>query len=105
MRPGNLSVSRTLGDLSNKLPGECEVIIHDCEVSITRVDSSCLFMIFGSDGLWDVMSSQDAVDYVYRKITVQKVPHREVARKLVQRALDLGSKDNCTALIVYFSHW
>ena len=105
VRPGNLSLSRTLGDLSNKLPNEPEVIIHDCELSITKVDSSCLFLIFGSDGLWDVMSSQDAVDYVYRKITEHKVPHREVAKKLVQRALDLGSKDNLTVLIVFFAHW
>ena len=55
---GGLSLSRTLGDMSTKVPPNNGLIIHDCEMSITPIDASCLFMVFGSDGLWDVMNSQ-----------------------------------------------
>lgn len=75
------------------------------ELTITQLDGDCLFLILATDGLWDVMSSDEAVEYVYRKLTVRRMSQHEVARKLVARALRLGSSDNVTALVVFFTQW
>ena len=59
------------------------------------------FVILASDGLWDVMSNQDAVDFV------QQNPHlaadaMAAARALVMLAYQLGSMDNITVLFIRF---
>jgi serine/threonine protein phosphatase PrpC len=42
-------------------------------LTITQLDGDCLFLILATDGLWDVMDSEDAAAYVYRKLAVRKV--------------------------------
>jgi protein phosphatase 2C family protein 2/3 len=102
------SLSRTIGDASVKKqqPGIRDALVLSApELTITQLDGDCLFLILATDGLWDVMSSDEAVEYVYRKLTVRRMSQHEVARKLVARALRLGSSDNVTALVVFFTQW
>jgi serine/threonine protein phosphatase PrpC len=64
---GSLAVSRALGDIQLKEQGNLNlkgVLLPDPELSCffpTAVDH---FMIIATDGLWDVLSSQAAVDHV-----------------------------------------
>jgi serine/threonine protein phosphatase PrpC len=51
------------------------------------------------------MTSAEAIEYVYRKVVIRKVPPQDVARKLVTKAIRMGSDDNCTALVVFFTQW
>lgn len=69
---GSLAVSRALGDSQLKIPGK-RVLIPDPEVTSFRPNavettSGGLeideFVIIATDGLWDVMTSQAAVDFV-----------------------------------------
>lgn len=59
------------------------------------------FVIIACDGLWDVMSSQQAVNFVRRQLA----EHGDLVRaanELVQKSLELFTIDNVTAIIVGF---
>ncbi|KAG2493753.1 hypothetical protein HYH03_007975 [Edaphochlamys debaryana] len=57
------------------------------------------FLILGSDGLWDVMSGQEAAGLVYDTV---KDPTM-AAKRLVCEALMRGSADNVTALVIFLT--
>ena len=56
------------------------------------------FIIVASDGLWDCLSNQQAVNFVRRRLIIHKCAQR-VAGELVQEAIDQGSRDNTSAII------
>jgi serine/threonine protein phosphatase PrpC len=68
------------------------------------------FAIIATDGLWDVLSPQAAVNFVRKQLgrpdqkssSKYEVDFHEVAVRLVKEALARGSVDNVTALIVAF---
>lgn len=88
------------------------------------------FIIMGSDGLWDVLKYQEAVDFVKTeraKILAGDAGNasagadamdtsagiasagdadaaRSVSRRLVDEAVRKDSKDNITAVVVFFKH-
>ena len=52
-----------------------------------------------SDGLWDVMESEEVANYVKRRLS----EHGDVGRatkELVDKAINSGSHDNVTVIIV-----
>ena len=64
------------------------------------------FIIIACDGLWDVMSPQDAVNFVLSQSYDVDMKHINqkvnIARKLAERAIELESGDNVTCIIVFF---
>lgn len=58
------------------------------------------YIILASDGLWDVMSSQDVVDYVLTQSKDPKTTPGLLASNLVKEALTRRSGDNITVLVV-----
>ena len=66
-----------------------------------KVKSTTEFMIMASDGLWDMMSNQEAVNFARHQLSVHKNADL-AAQKLVQKAMARGSHDNTTALICVF---
>ncbi|KAB1201611.1 putative protein phosphatase 2C 49 [Morella rubra] len=74
------------------------------QVVLTEDDE---FLIIGCDGIWDVMSSQEAVSLVRRGLRRHDDPE-QCARDLVMEALRLNTFDNLTVVVVCFSsldHW
>lgn len=61
------------------------------------------FLIIASDGLWDVVSSAEAVTRAKGALAAGKNAS-EAAEELCDLALKLGSSDNVTAVIVQFIH-
>jgi protein phosphatase 2C len=57
---GNLSLSRSLGDVYQR-----PYITNDPDIRTVTTQSEDEFIICATDGLWDVMSSQDAVDFIH----------------------------------------
>jgi len=57
---GNLAVSRALGDRLERpyVSSEPDIVVHPMNKNEDR------FVVLASDGLWDVMTSQDVVDFV-----------------------------------------
>jgi serine/threonine protein phosphatase PrpC len=68
---GNLAVSRALGDKPERPFVSSEVEI----ITTPRKPGEDRFIILASDGVWDVLSSQDAVDFV-RQIMSGSVGNR-----------------------------
>jgi serine/threonine protein phosphatase PrpC len=59
------------------------------------------FMILATDGLWDIMSPQSAVNFVRKKLSEHN-DLQQAAKELVREAISRGSVDNVTVLIVTF---
>lgn len=94
-RIGDLSLSRAIGDLDNT-----PYVTHKPELFRYRINANDKFIIFACDGLWDVMSNKEAVDFV--------IMHKEgryggnIAKKLAEHAIQKGSYDNVTIIIYFF---
>ena len=55
-------MARTLGDLHGHKIG----ISSDPEVEVWDVDGNDVFVVIGSDGVWDVISSAEAVGFIFK---------------------------------------
>lgn len=119
---GEISVSRSIGDpiYKNFIPGqvvqeyfcwpeghdmifEADLVIPLPECKIIQITPQQEFVILASDGLWDVLSLQDAVDIAKEAFRKGK-DCPETAEELCKLAIDLGSSDNVTVVIVKFKH-
>lgn len=108
-----LSVSRSLGDL-DAVP----YITHIPESFNYQLKANDKFIIMACDGLWDVIRSEEAVNFVVdhftnNNINMYKIPHvypdprtadnKNIARKLAEYAIARGSTDNVSILIIFFN--
>ena len=59
------------------------------------------FAILGSDGLWDSIDPQSAVNFVRKRIN-RKMQFQSIVEELVEEALNRGSVDNVTATVLVF---
>ncbi|PRT52546.1 Protein phosphatase 2C 1 [Wickerhamiella sorbophila] len=89
---GGLAVTRTLGDLAYK-PYACAIPF----VNYGYINNEDEFVIIASDGLWDVMTPQDAVAKARNLGTAS-----EMASELVEYAIKKSSRDNITCGVVLF---
>ena len=87
---GILAVSRGLGDFDLKSKG------LTCEPHITKklIDHNINYCVLASDGVWDVLSPDEVA-----KIT-QTHKIDEMAKEIVETAMDRGSEDNISCIVV-----
>jgi len=100
---GNLAISRAFGDFSYKPAHElhqelCRVTAVPEVMTVTCRRGDWLFL--GCDGIFDVQSNSDVKDFVTQRSDRDE---NEVVTSILQHSLSLGSKDNCTGLLVRFS--
>lgn len=89
---GQLAVARAFGDLSLKVHLSSEPDVRD-EI----IDDKTEFLVLASDGLWKVMSNQEAVD------AIRHIEDPQVAAKhLTEEALKRKSKDDISCIVVKF---
>lgn len=99
---GVLSVTRALGDWDMKFPqGSASPLIAEPEFRQVLLTEEDEFLIIGCDGIWDVMSSQQAVSLVRRALRRHDDPEQS-ARDLVMEALRLNTYDNLTVIVICF---
>ncbi|CAN4107096.1 unnamed protein product [Withania somnifera] len=100
---GDLAITRALGDWYMKLPvGSASPLTAEPEVKQLLLTEDDEFMILGCDGIWDVMSNQEAVNIVRRELRLHNDPQQS-ARELVNQALCKDTDDNLTAIVVCFT--
>jgi len=100
----SLAVSRAIGDIMFKpseettagKPSGLTAIPHVQVITLTNEDE---FVLLACDGVWDVFEYQEAVDFV-RKILNETHDAKTAAKEIAQKALDKGSRDNITALVI-----
>lgn len=103
---GELTVARALGDWHiDGLKGE-GVGDDGPLTAVPEVHEVCLseedeFLIIGCDGLWDVFTSENAVDFARRRLQQHNDPLL-CSKELVKEALLRDTNDNLTVLIVCF---
>lgn len=86
---GNLALSRSVGDYYERPFVNC-----DPEVTITALADAGLVVV-GSDGLWDVFSSEDLAAFIF-----SLPPDIDTASQVVSEALRRGSSDNISVVIL-----
>lgn len=97
-----LSVSRAFGDLSAS-----PYVTNIPDMYMYKLSMNDTFLILACDGLWDVLTNQEVVNFViencYDMETKQYKRGREnIAKKLGEYAIKKGSQDNVTIIIVFF---
>ena len=112
-RVRNLSLSRAIGDRFAKpvVSGEVEIKRYP------MTEEGDEFVIVASDGLWDVLSSQETVDFVKRKLEaipsgrtvlteaemerMKYARRKNMSRHVANEALRKGSGDNICVVIIW----
>lgn len=92
-----LAVSRAFGDVPLKTP--TPLVSCEPEVKRFRVERDDLFIVVACDGIWDVLSNQDAVAIGLQHFT----DAQRAADAIVKEAYRRGSSDNLTATVVQFT--
>lgn len=89
---GQLAVARAFGDRSLK-----KHLSSDPHVAEEVIDESSDFLILASDGLWKVMTNQEAVDEIKDFKDAQAA-----AKHLTEQAVNRRSKDDISCVVVKF---
>lgn len=111
-RVKDLSLSRAIGDRFAK-----PVVSSEAEIECFPIDEeNDEFFLLGSDGLWDVMTSQEVVDFVHEMlecptqsvktkkgkiVLTPEFRRRKMARFVAHEALERGSADNVCVILVW----
>jgi protein phosphatase 1L len=100
-RINDLSVSRAFGDKES-----CKYVTHLPDIYKYKIINKDRFIIIACDGLWDVVSSQDAVNFIlkncYDSVMKRINPNINISNKLAEYAIAKGSGDNVTCVVVFF---
>ncbi|KAG8639392.1 probable protein phosphatase 2C 27 isoform X1 [Manihot esculenta] len=102
---GLLGVTRALGDWhleGMKIKGEMVgPLIAEPELKLVTLTKEDEFLIIGSDGIWDVFSSQNSVSFARRRLQ----EHNDVklcCKEMVDEAIKRGASDNLTVVMISF---
>ena len=90
---GSLAVSRAFGDAGLK-----RWVLAEPAVARVPLRAGCEFLVVASDGLWDKVSNQEAVDVVARGRNAAAVARS--CAELVDMARRRGSRDDVTVMVV-----
>jgi len=91
---GQIMITRSLGDHLMK-----EYIIGTPYVHFEKLTEKDTVLILACDGLWDVVSDQGAADLVLDSANCS-LSSTELSKRLLVKALDEGSTDNLTVMVV-----
>lgn len=105
---GSLNLARAIGDVEFKqnkyLPPDRQIVTAWPDIQIVDLTSDDEFLILACDGVWDVMTSQEVVDFVHEHIQEAKVIS-SVCERLLDKCLAPSTVfgegcDNMTVVIV-----
>ncbi|KAI1896981.1 hypothetical protein AGOR_G00100510 [Albula goreensis] len=113
---GGLNLSRAIGDHFYKrnkaLPPEEQMISALPDVKVLTLNEDHDFMVIACDGIWNVMSSQEVVDFVSKRIKADENGEVRALSSIVEELLDHclapdtsgdgTGCDNMTCMIITF---
>lgn len=83
-------------------PGTGGPVIATPDICAEVITPMTEFAILATDGLWDVVTPQGAVNCVRKRLAKKGSDLQNAAQDLVQEALSKGSVDNVTVVIMSF---
>lgn len=97
----DLSLSRAFGDLDAR-----PYVTHKPDIFRYEICKSYKFIVLGCDGLWDVLSNQEVVDFICEhcmnvKTGKMMFNKQNIAHKLAEYAIKRGSFDNVSIIIIF----
>merc|ERR1712137_577317 len=102
-------MGRAFGDEEYKVQYDSSgkyLVIAEPEIRVERLTPQDEFLFMACDGLFDVFSSQEAVDFIYARLAAmpqnEQDPQRAVQDIVHEAIHDRRSRDNVTALLVTF---
>ena len=100
-RINDLSVSRAFGDKESS-----KFVTHRPDMYKYKITNKDKFMVIACDGLWDVVSPQEVVNFVIKNCYdcgMNRINHKiNIARKLAEFGIERESGDNITCIVVFF---
>ncbi|KAH8272027.1 hypothetical protein KR018_007036 [Drosophila ironensis] len=109
---GGLNLSRAIGDHAYKnnldLPAEAQMISALPDIRRLVITPEDEFMILACDGIWNYMSSKEAVDFIRLRLQNRSLKLSQICEELFDHCLapntmgDGTGCDNMTAVIVKF---
>jgi len=99
---GSLAVTRSLGDFEMKSSTEC--LINTPYLTRTEILDTDKFLVMASDGIWDSITDSDlfgivnSIDFNSNDLVTNNT--KNLAKILVAKAMDLGSKDNISCIAI-----
>ncbi|KAL1217847.1 putative protein phosphatase 2C 30 [Cardamine amara subsp. amara] len=98
---GTLAVSRGIGDRCLK-----EWVIAEPETRTLQIKPEFEFLILASDGLWDKVTNQEAVDVVRPYcVGVENPKTLSACKKLAELSSKRGSLDDISLIIIQLQHF
>jgi len=93
---GRLECFRTIGDADV----DSKVVTAEPEVKVFEVEDTDEFIILACDGLYDVLTNAEIVQFV-QELRSQGLTAKEIAQRLVDHAINVRySKDNVTMILI-----
>ncbi|XP_023547654.1 probable protein phosphatase 2C 2 [Cucurbita pepo subsp. pepo] len=99
---GTLAVSRAIGDKHLK-----QWVISEPETRVVKIEDDCDYLILASDGLWDKITNQEAVDVVEAACGVEIMENKKpnpllmsACKQLAALSASRGSVDDTTVMII-----
>ncbi|ESR60489.1 putative protein phosphatase 2C 58 [Citrus sinensis] len=89
---GQLAVARAFGDKSLKIH-----LSSEPDVKVEMITDDTEFIILASDGIWKVMTNQEAVDCIKHVKDA-----KSAAKHLIEHAVSRKSKDDISCIVVKF---
>lgn len=75
---GNLALSRALGDFvfkrNEKKPAHEQIVTALPDVEVRDVTDDLEFIVLACDGIWDVMTNEEAVQFIRMRIAAKMEP-------------------------------
>jgi len=108
---GNLALSRALGDFvfkkNDKKDARHQMVTAFPDIETRPLTADTEFLVLACDGIWDVMTNQEVVDFVRTRLRENMTPDM-VCEQLMTRCLAPGCSmgglgcDNMTVILVCF---
>jgi serine/threonine protein phosphatase PrpC len=91
---GSLAVTRAFGDHALKRDG----VIAKPSIKKHHLRPSDRYLVIASDGIWDALEDTQVF-----KLCRDELNTREIAQSIIKTAIECGSTDNCSCLVIKFN--
>lgn len=103
---GDLAVSRALGDFEYKkesqLPAREQQVSGEPDIKFVERAAGDEFVILACDGIWDVMSSEDANNFVRTLMSEGEKDLSLICEEMLDECLLRNSRDNMSVILIVF---